>query len=48
MRLGGAVHTTPVLATPAYHSAESFGVFVQEDIARWAKVIKEANVKAEQ
>ena len=29
-------------------SAESFGVFVQEDIARWAKVIKEANVKAEQ
>ncbi len=29
-------------------SAESFGVFVKEDIARWAKVIKEAGVKAEQ
>ncbi len=29
-------------------SAESFGEFVKEDIARWAKVIKEAGVKAEQ
>ena len=29
-------------------STESFGEFVREDIARWAKVIKEAGVKAEQ
>lgn len=33
---------------PVGGSAESFGVFVKEDIARWAKVIKEAGVKAEQ
>ncbi len=33
---------------PVGGSAESFGEFVREDIARWAKVIKEANVKAEQ
>ena len=33
---------------PVGGSAESFGTFVKEDIARWAKVIKEANVKAEQ
>jgi tripartite-type tricarboxylate transporter receptor subunit TctC len=33
---------------PVGGSAESFGEFVKEDIARWAKVIKEANVKAEQ
>ena len=33
---------------PVGGSAESFGIFVKEDIARWAKVIKEANVKAEQ
>jgi tripartite-type tricarboxylate transporter receptor subunit TctC len=33
---------------PVGGSAESFVEFVKEDIARWAKVIKEANVKAEQ
>jgi tripartite-type tricarboxylate transporter receptor subunit TctC len=33
---------------PVGGSAESFGAFVKEDIARWAKVIKEAGVKAEQ
>jgi tripartite-type tricarboxylate transporter receptor subunit TctC len=33
---------------PVGGSAESFGEFVREDIARWAKVIKEAGVKAEQ
>ncbi len=33
---------------PVGGSAESFGDFVREDIARWAKVIKEAGVKAEQ
>jgi tripartite-type tricarboxylate transporter receptor subunit TctC len=33
---------------PVGGSAESFGAFVREDIARWAKVIKEAGVKAEQ
>jgi tripartite-type tricarboxylate transporter receptor subunit TctC len=33
---------------PVGGSAESFGVFVKEDIARWAKVIREAGVKAEQ
>lgn len=32
---------------PVGGSAESFGVFVKEDIARWARVIKEAGVKAE-
>ena len=26
-------------------SAESFGVFVQEDIARWAKVIKDNRIE---
>jgi tripartite-type tricarboxylate transporter receptor subunit TctC len=33
---------------PVGGSAESFGIFVKEDIERWAKVIKEAGVKAEQ
>jgi tripartite-type tricarboxylate transporter receptor subunit TctC len=33
---------------PVGGSAESFGAFVKEDIARWARVIKEAGVKAEQ
>jgi tripartite-type tricarboxylate transporter receptor subunit TctC len=28
-------------------SAEQFGVFVREDIARWAKVIRDANVRVE-
>jgi tripartite-type tricarboxylate transporter receptor subunit TctC len=32
---------------PVGGSAESFGTFVKEDIARWARVIKEAGVRAE-
>jgi tripartite-type tricarboxylate transporter receptor subunit TctC len=32
---------------PAGGTPESFGVFVREDIARWAKVIKTANVRVE-
>lgn len=32
---------------PAGGSAEQFASFVREDIARWAKVIKDANVRAE-
>jgi len=33
---------------PVGGSADAFGAFVREDIARWARVIKEAGVKAEQ
>lgn len=32
---------------PAGGSSEAFGAFVKEDTVRWAKVIKEANVRAE-
>lgn len=32
---------------PAGGTPEAFGAFVKEDIARWAKVIKAANVRAE-
>lgn len=32
---------------PAGGTPEAFGTFVKEDIARWARVIKEANVRAE-
>ena len=32
---------------PAGGTPEAFGAFVREDIARWAKVIKEANVRVE-
>lgn len=32
---------------PAGGSVEAFGAFVREDIARWAKVIRETNVKPE-
>jgi tripartite-type tricarboxylate transporter receptor subunit TctC len=32
---------------PAGGTPEAFGVFVKEDIARWAKVIKESNVRVE-
>jgi tripartite-type tricarboxylate transporter receptor subunit TctC len=32
---------------PAGGTPEAFGEFVKEDIARWAKVIKAANVRAD-
>jgi tripartite-type tricarboxylate transporter receptor subunit TctC len=32
---------------PAGGTAEAFGAFVREDIARWAKVIREANIRVE-
>ena len=32
---------------PAGGTPEAFGIFVRQDIARWAKVIKEANVRVD-
>jgi tripartite-type tricarboxylate transporter receptor subunit TctC len=33
--------------TPNARSGEAFAVFVRDDVARWAEVVRVANVKAE-